>query len=82
MIHVLYCLKGFKDILLVLFSDWRQKWRQKQIMKQSKQSQLIHIWEDYEFYLSIPKTFTGSNKPYVYFYYLDSKTKKREWIRK
>nr|WP_276904099.1 hypothetical protein [Pedobacter kyonggii] len=51
-------------------------------MKQSKQSQLIHIWEDYEFYLSIPKTFTGSNKPYVYFYYLDPKTNKSTRIRK
>jgi len=51
-------------------------------MKQSKQSQLIHIWEDYEFYLSIPKTFTGSNKPYVYFYYLDPKTNKSARIRK
>ncbi|MGM9478831.1 hypothetical protein ACS5PU_20575 [Pedobacter sp. GSP4] len=51
-------------------------------MKQSKQSQLIHIWEDYEFYLSIPKTFTGSNKPYVYFYYLDLKTNKSTRIRK
>ncbi|RYF17062.1 MAG: hypothetical protein EOO42_16080, partial [Flavobacteriales bacterium] len=51
-------------------------------MKQSKHSQLIHIWEDYEFYLSIPKTFTGSNKPFVYFYYLNSKTNKTERIRK
>ena len=51
-------------------------------MKQSKQSQLIHIWEDYEFYLSIPKTFTGSNKPHVYYYYLDVKTTKSTWIRK
>ncbi|RZK39880.1 MAG: hypothetical protein EOO90_17040 [Pedobacter sp.] len=51
-------------------------------MKQSKQSQLIHIWEDYEFYLSIPKTFIGSNKPYVYFYYLNPKTNKTERIRK
>lgn len=51
-------------------------------MKQSKQSQLIHIWEDYEFYLSIPKTFTGSNKPYVYYYYLDAKTTKSIRIRK
>ena len=51
-------------------------------MKQSKHSQLIHIWEDYEFYLSIPKTFTGSNKPFVYFYYLNPKTNKTERIRK
>jgi len=51
-------------------------------MKQSKQSQLIHIWEDYEFYLNIPKTFTGSNKPFVYFYYLNAKANKSERIRR
>ncbi len=42
----------------------------------------MHIWEDYEFYLNIPKTFTGSNKPFVYFYYLDTKSNKSERIRK
>lgn len=51
-------------------------------MKQSKQSQLIHIWEDYEFYLSTPKTFTGSNKPFIYFYYSDAKANKSQRIRK
>ena len=43
---------------------------------------MIHIWEDYEFYLSVPKTFIGSNKPFVYFYYLNLKTNKTERIRK
>ncbi|TCC98956.1 hypothetical protein [Pedobacter psychroterrae] len=51
-------------------------------MKQSKQSQLIHIWEDYEFYLNIPKSFAGSNKPFIYFYYLDIKASKQQRIRK
>jgi len=51
-------------------------------MKQSKQSQLIHIWEDYEFYLNIPKSFAGSNKPFIYFYYLNVKANKSERIRK
>jgi integrase len=51
-------------------------------MKQSKQSQLIHIWKDYEFYLNIPKSFTGSNKPFIYFYYFDIKANKLERIRK
>jgi len=51
-------------------------------MKQSTQSQLIHIWEDYEFYLNIPKSFAGSNKPFIYFYYLDIKASKQQRIRK
>ncbi|MES2456766.1 MAG: hypothetical protein V4594_14530 [Bacteroidota bacterium] len=51
-------------------------------MKQSKQSQLIHIWEDYEFYLNIPKSFTGSNKPFIYFYYFNVKANKSERIRR
>ncbi len=43
---------------------------------------MIHIWEDYEFYLNIPKTLTGSNKPFIYFYYLNPKSNKSERIRK
>jgi hypothetical protein len=51
-------------------------------MKQSKQSQLIRIWKDYEFYLNIPKCLTGSNKPFIYFYFFDVKANKLERIRK
>lgn len=51
-------------------------------MKQNKTSQLIHLWEDFEFYLNIPQALTGSNKPFIYYYYLDVKTNKRKRIRK
>lgn len=51
-------------------------------MKQSKSSQLVHIWDDYEFYLNLPMNYKGSNKPFVYFYYYNSKTNKSERIRK
>lgn len=43
---------------------------------------MLHILKDYVFYLSIPKTFTDSNKPFVYFYHLNPKTNKTERIRK
>lgn len=51
-------------------------------MKRLKQSQLLHIWEEYEFFLNTPHNFNGSNKPFVYFYYFDSKTNKSERIRR
>ncbi|PRY53374.1 hypothetical protein B0I27_104385 [Arcticibacter pallidicorallinus] len=51
-------------------------------MKSTKRSQLIHIWETYEFYLNIPQSFKGGNKPFVFFYHLNDKTNKSERIRK
>lgn len=51
-------------------------------MKRLKQSLLIHIWEETEFYLSIPKSFKGTNKPFIFFYYYNSKTNKSERIRR
>ncbi|MDQ0964744.1 integrase [Flavobacterium sp. W4I14] len=52
------------------------------LMRQPKQSQLIHTWGDYEFYLNTPKELTGGNKPFVYFYQLNPKTNKSERIRR
>jgi hypothetical protein len=51
-------------------------------MKQSRQLTLIHIWEDYEFHLNIPKSFSGSNKPFVNIYYFDFKANKSMGIGK
>jgi len=42
-------------------------------MKRLKQSQLIHIWEDYEFYLNIPQNFKGANKPFIFSIFPTSK---------
>lgn len=51
-------------------------------MKQLKKSLLIHIWEEYEFYLHIPQSFDGSNKPFIFYYYFDGKSNKSVRIRK
>jgi hypothetical protein len=51
-------------------------------MKRLKQSLLIHVWEDHKFYLSIPKSFEGINKPFIFFYYYYSKTNKSERIKR
>jgi len=51
-------------------------------MKRLKQSQLLHIWEEYEFFLNTSQNFNGSNKPSEYFYYFDVKTNKTERIRR
>lgn len=51
-------------------------------MKQNKTSHLIHLWEDFEFYLNIPQALIGSNKPFIFYYYLNTKTNKRIRIRK
>jgi integrase len=51
-------------------------------MKLSKQSLLIHIWEQYEFYLSIPHNFNGSNKPFIYFYYENTVPMERTRVRR
>ena len=51
-------------------------------MKQLKKSLLIHVWEDYEFYLTLPHNYDGTNKPFVYFYYTDLQTKQKTRVRK
>ena len=63
--------------------DWRQMVAtNRNLMRLPKQSQLIHVWGEFEFYLNTPKELIGSNKPFIYFYYLNAKTNKTERIRR
>ena len=51
-------------------------------MKKQKQSLLIQVWENYEFYLYIPDEITRDSKPFIFYYYVDAKTNKSVRIKK
>lgn len=51
-------------------------------MKKQKQSLLIHVWEEYEFYLYIPETVSRNSKPFIFYYYQDQETQKSIRVRK
>lgn len=51
-------------------------------MKANKTSTLIYTWEDYSFFLYLPKKVSHDNKPYLYFHYFNQQSGKKEKIRK
>ena len=75
----LMLVEGFSSHFIKMKTNVATKLK---MMKKLKQSQLIHIWEEYEFYLNIPESFKGSNKPFIFFYQLNAKTNTSERIRR